>query len=70
MIMNMNHIAQYQTNYTVIDVYETDIKINSETMYVIISTNKITHKQNTRFGNGTQTKSIINTYNLEKRFKL
>lgn len=63
-------VIQYETNCTKIDIYETDININGKLLYVIITTNKTTYEQNTRFGNVTQMKSIINTYHLERKFKL
>ena len=68
--MKMNYVKQFEAKETLVDIYETDIKINSECMYVIIATNKKTHKQNTRFGNAIQTRSIINSYHLEQKFKL
>lgn len=68
----MKFLEIHETNSTIIQVWDSSVNINGEQVYVIISQSKCDGKIYTRFGNYTQMKSILNTYNnlKEKHFKL
>lgn len=51
----------FRTNGTKIYIYDRDIKINSEKLYVIISEHN-DGQVNIRFGNTIQTRSILKTF--------
>ena len=69
-LFKMKLINQLQTNNTLIQVWLSEVEINNEKLYVIITSNKFTGKTYTRFGNKVQMDSIIKTYRLEKEFTL
>ena len=54
-------VVEFDTNRTHACIYDRDLYINGEKIYVIITTNDEGDKY-VRFGNWTQTKSIIKSF--------
>ena len=67
MIKKLN---EFETNQCWVTVYESDIKLFNETIYVIQSVHKNNGHINTRFGNEKQLKNLISQYQKEELFKL
>lgn len=69
---------QFETNYTKVQIFKTDINIAYETdvnkvnedLYIIVTINKFTGEEYVRFGNYTQMKSIEKTFKEKIYFTL
>ena len=71
-VLKMRFLESHETNSTIVQVWDPDININGEQLYVIISQNKCDGNIYTRFGNYIQMKSILRTYrySLKEEFKI
>ena len=66
----MKLIDDFETCQCEIKVYDTGFEVDFYHIYMIKSHHNKSGKITTRFGTKAQIKSIIKTYNREKRFKL
>ena len=63
-------VDTYLTPYTSVEVWATNQIYNGERLFVIVSRELKSKHEYIRFGNQTQSRSIMNTYRKEKKFHL
>ena len=63
-------IDEFKSTRTYIAIYDTQLDIGGERLFIIKSDNLKTGVDYIRFANRTQARSIINTYRKEKKFSL
>lgn len=66
--MNRTLFDKFETSNSEVTIFKTDIVIDNEDLYIIVSKNKFSGQEYTRFGNYTQMRSIQNTYKTIKRY--
>ena len=63
-------IKEFETNKCIVSVYDTEIVLFDEHLFVVQSLHKNNGNLNTRFANEKQLKNLISTYHIEKEFSL
>ena len=63
-------IKEFETAKCIVTVYDTELTLFEEHLFVVQSLHRNNGKINTRFANEKQLNNLINTYHTEKEFKL
>ena len=63
-------INSFETAKCKVEIFDTQFTYDLFKVYCVKSLHKASGKVNIRFGTMAQVKQIVNTYHLERRFKL